>query len=206
MNNTNALVTTIDLLRHGECTDGHCYRGSSDVALSDKGWQQMHDNIHQLEPVWQKIISSPLSRCMNFAKDLAAKQQLPLIIEPKFKELHFGDWEGRSIEAVWADEPEVVSAWFANPILSPPPNGEAADVFSTRVIAGLTAIVEANKGDHVLLVSHGGVMRALLAYCLAMPLLELNRFDIPYACVSRIQVVSELEQQYYRFIFHNKFQ
>ena len=166
----------------------------------------MLDNIGQVDAVWQKVISSPLIRCMSFAKHFAEQKHIPLVIESKFQELHFGDWEGRSIERVWADEPEAVSAWIANPILSPPPKGEAADVFSARVIAGLRAVVEANTGDHILLISHGGVMRALLAHCLAMPLLELNRFDIPYACVSRIQVITEREQQYYRFIFHNKCQ
>ena len=198
-------ITTIDFLRHGQCIDGHCYRGSNDVALSDAGWDEMHRSLGQMSHDWQRIVSSPLIRCFDFAKVIAERQQLPLAVEAKFKELHFGEWEGQSIDKIWLTQQKQVEAWFANPILSPPPEGEAADSFSYRVTTGLNNLVDQYMGEHLLCISHGGVMRAVLAYCLSMPLLELHRFDVPYACISRIQVITDKKQRYYRLVFHNKF-
>ncbi len=198
-----ALVTTIDLLRHGECEGGHRYRGSWDVALTETGWQQMQSATARIEPQWQTIISSPLVRCQQFARTLSEQQQLPLSIETNFRELHFGDWEGRLVDEVWQAQTDAVMAWGNDPISYPPPNGEAADVFVARVIEGFQHIVNSYQGQHILLISHGGTIRALLTHCLSMPVIAMNRFDVPYACVSRIQVVSEGEKCFYRLLGHN---
>lgn len=203
MNKTDISITTVDLLRHGECVDGQCYRGSIDVALSEQGLQQMQNRINGINVQWQRIVSSPLMRCLHFSENLSAQKQLPLTVEAGFKEMHFGEWEGQSLDAVWETQGEAVRAWLDNPILSPPPAGEAADTFAGRVREAFENVIREFEGEHVLLVSHGGVMRALLVHCLAMPLLELNRFDIPYACLSRIQVVNDQGNYFYRLLAHN---
>ncbi|MFT6387662.1 MAG: broad specificity phosphatase PhoE [Cellvibrionaceae bacterium] len=203
-------ITTIDLLRHGDCVDGKCYRGSTDVALSYSGFQKMEQSLKSLIKKtnddgtgWQRVVTSPLIRCLGFAKQFSSEKGLPLLIEPDFKEMHFGKWEGKLIQAVWESQPDEVSAWVADPIASPPPEGEAADVFAKRVIEAFEQLIVDHAGERMLLVSHGGVMRVLLTHCLAMPLLELNRFDIPYACLSRIQIVTDQGRNYYRLLTHN---
>lgn len=203
-------ITTIDLLRHGECIDGQCYRGSTDVALSFSGFQKMEQHIaafleerHEQKPPWDSIVTSPLVRCLDFSKKLAHQHNIPLTLDAGFKEMHFGEWEGQSIKSVWASQPKAVEAWVANPITSPPPSGEAVDVFAKRVLGAFDAAISNYMGEHFLLVSHGGVMRVLLVHCLGMPLLELNRFDIPYACISRVQVVTDQGKNYYRLLMHN---
>jgi len=191
------VITTIDLLRHGECEDGHCYRGSSDVALTSDGYQKMQQCLllqqssSQNFLPWQRVISSSLKRCSRFSNDFAQENQLPIQIESALQEMHFGDWEGQSVEDVWNTQKAQVENWFKDPVQYPPPNGEAADVFSTRVIQCLLSLVKQYQGEHFLLISHGGVMRVLLAHCLSMSLLNMGRFDIPYACFSRMQVIVE---------------
>ena len=214
----DAIITTIDLLRHGECADGHCYRGSTDVALTDVGWEQMVDSVDYLQrqhglsiptenddhgTPWDAIISSPLRRCARFSEHLAEQYQLSMMAEERFKEIHFGDWEGQSIKAVWQQQAQAVQAWTDDPVRHPPPGGEPADVFVNRVKAALLDVLQQYAGQHLLLVSHGGVMRALLAHCLSMPVTELQRFDVPFACVSRIQIVYSDNQYFYRLISHN---
>ena len=109
-------VTVVDLLRHGECTDGDCFRGSRDVALSENGWQQMdraiknHAGPNQQQPYWQVIVTSPLVRCADFAGVLAREQQLTLQIEPELRELHFGEWEGQAVDHVWQTQAAAISA------------------------------------------------------------------------------------------------
>ena len=49
-------TTTIDLLRHGQCEGGEIFRGSTDVALSEAGWQQMR-HATQEEDNWDRVIT-----------------------------------------------------------------------------------------------------------------------------------------------------
>lgn len=86
-------VTRIDLLRHGETAGGSRYRGSIDDALTPLGWAAMRAALGE-ECGWNRIVSSPLRRCADFARDLARRHGLPLDIDARLREIHFGDWEG----------------------------------------------------------------------------------------------------------------
>jgi broad specificity phosphatase PhoE len=202
-------TTTIDLLRHGECEDGSCYRGSTDVALSEIGYQQMLLSAGCIVPIydslWTRIISSPLQRCAVFAADLAQQKKIPITVDAAFQELHFGDWEGQAIDHIWQTQQVAVESWFADPVNFPPPNGEKADVFFLRVKQALLNCISTAGDEDLLLVVHGGVIRALLAHCLSMSLADMNRFDVPYGCLSRIQVSydHDNDQCFYRLIAHN---
>jgi alpha-ribazole phosphatase len=210
---TNTAITTIDLLRHGECEGGHCYRGSINVALSPQGVERMVQRVNhvtqQYPVIWQAIITSPLIRCEKFAHHLSQQHQLPLQSDAALQEMHFGDWEGELIEHIWNTQSSAVEQWFTDPVNCPPPNGEAADKFAARVTACFLAFVRQHQGQHLLCVTHGGVMRVLLAHCLSMSLLDMHRFDIPYACLSRIQVIQTADSSadgdeiYYRLVAHN---
>jgi len=201
--------STIDLLRHGECADGHCYRGTTDVALSDVGHQQMLQSVEKLlkkkSAPWSRILTSPLQRCFIVADQLAQQCKVPLVCHKGYQEIHFGDWEGQRVDDVWATQQATVKKWFADPVNFPPPNGEAADTFSDRVVTILLQHMHQTPNEHTLLVTHGGVMRVLLAHCLSMPLNNMGRFDVPYACLSRIQISYDYpsSQYYYRLIAHN---
>ncbi len=61
----STVTTTIDLLRHGACEGGEIFRGSSDVALSEQGWQQMRAAIADETAPWQAVVSSSLQRCAH---------------------------------------------------------------------------------------------------------------------------------------------
>ena len=199
----NVQTSYVDLLRHGECEGGHCYRGSIDVALNEFGRQQMQQRIEKYKSPWQQIICSPLIRCADFARSLAEHEHLPITVEKNLREISFGDWEGRNIDEVWQKEQSSVEAWGQDPVACPPPNGEAADVFYHRVVMAFENVLTQCAGQHSLLISHGGVMRALLVYVLGMPVKEMNRFDVPFACFSRIHIIHTPEKNYFRLLHHN---
>src|SRR3989344_8486175 len=96
--------TILDLMRHGEPVGGRKYRGQLDDPLNEKGWAQMRRAVGDHCP-WQAIISSPLSRCADFSRELAGRHGLPLEIDARLAELGFGDWEGRTAEELNAQEP-----------------------------------------------------------------------------------------------------
>src|SRR6187401_779020 len=92
-------VTTIDLLRHGACQGGEIYRGRTDVQLSGEGWQQMERAV-RAPADWQRIVTSPLLRCREFAEHCARRFSLPLQLENALQELDFGEWEGRLVQEI----------------------------------------------------------------------------------------------------------
>ncbi|WP_416139508.1 histidine phosphatase family protein [Halomonas sp. HK25] len=74
-------------------------RGTTDHPLSERGWQQMQDAIAALmtdgEPPWDAIVTSPLSRCREFALWLGEQHDLPVTTEPPLAEMALGEWIGR---------------------------------------------------------------------------------------------------------------
>jgi len=198
------VITTIELLRHGECTGGACYRGKlTDHVLSDKGFQGMQKKVEQLDGNWSCIVSSSLKRCASFATELSISQNITLLLDDKLKEISFGQWDGKLIEDVWNSDKCSVEAWFNDPVLSPPPEGEPANVFSARVINACEALVKSYAGKKLLIVCHGGVMRVLLGHCLGVAYQNLGNVEVPYGCLSRIQIIDDGENKYYRLLNHN---
>jgi broad specificity phosphatase PhoE len=203
-NSSHYMTTTIDLLRHGECEGGACYRGKlTDHSLTSKGLQQMADKIEKHKVAWDRIIASPLKRCAFFANELSATQDIPLEFNDDLKEISFGQWDGQLTEDVWIAQAHNVELWFKDPVRHPPPGGEAADAFSNRVVSVCESLVQKYAGEKIVMICHGGVMRALLGYCLSMRHECLSRFDVPYACFSRIQIISDGEKNHYRLLNHN---
>lgn len=195
-------MTHVDLLRHGACEGGEIYRGSSDVALTAEGWQQMADAVSPLEG-WQRLVSSPLTRCRGFATELAEHRNLPLTVEPGFRELCFGEWEGRSIRDVWKRDRERADAFYANPLSVTPPGGESIAAVSERVAAAWQGLLRDCRGEKVLLICHGGVIRLLLCHLLDIPVSAMMRLDVPYASLSRLRVYHSEEGDSPVLLSHN---
>ena len=167
----------LDILRHGETTLSHTLRGSTDDALTQKGWQQMHQTIdnelspHGIsqQPLWDVIVSSDLQRCREFASELSQKYKLPLLINPQFQEMHFGDWEAVSTQHIYEQSPELLAQFWEQPTQFTPPKAESMQQFQQRIVLGLEKVIQqaqVEQWQRVLLVSHGGVVKLLK--CLAL--------------------------------------
>lgn len=180
-------VTTIDLLRHGACEGGEIYRGRTDVALTDEGWQQMEQATAQTA-TWQAVVTSPLLRCRSFAEHFAQQVDVPLQIIPALREMDFGEWEGRLLQEVWTSDAQTVSRFYDDPGAVTPPGGEPTAIVQERVVEAWCSVLQQWSGQHLLLICHGGVIRLLLSHLLNMPLAAIARLHIPYASISRIQV------------------
>lgn len=183
-----AEFTCIDFLRHGECEGGEIFRGSgSDVALTEKGWQQMRDSVQDMAG-WDSIITSPLQRCRRFATEQSERLYIPLAENANWREIHFGDWEGRLMADVWKESPDLVASYFKDPNLSTPHNGEPFAEVAERLKGAWETLLTEHRNQHVLVVQHGGTIRILLALILGMPATAMNQFEVPFACLSRIKV------------------
>jgi len=196
-----AVITVIDLLRHGDVEGGRKYRGHQDDPLSESGWQQLRDNTRHRQD-WHQIISSPLKRCAEFSRELADKYQLPLKIEQDFKEISFGLWEGKTAEELLAEDEASIKKYWNDPLNVTPPQGEALFDFEKKIILAWNKMLNQYAGQHILLLSHAGVMRIILCHILGMPLTELFKLDVALAKASRIEIIHDEDKNYPTLIFH----
>ena len=180
-------ATTIDLLRHGEPVGGARYRGRIDDPLSEKGWSEMWIAVGDHRP-WDAVVSSPLSRCSAFAQELGTRHALPVALEPRFREISFGDWEGRTAEDLMRSDRDVLLRFWRDPVAHPPPGAESLNAFRERVLAAWSQLIVNHQGKHLLLVCHGGVIRMIVSHVLEMPVNGMFRVVVPTASMTRIRV------------------
>ena len=182
-------TTRIDLLRHGACEGGEIFRGSTDVALSELGWQQMRDKVVSMgDTRWDNILSSPLKRCHRFAEMLATERDTPMTVRDELREMHFGDWEGLAHDVARQRFPQEWADFCESPAEASPPNGEPMPDFCQRITAELDAIAEHHQGQSLLLVAHGAVIRVMICHWLGMPMGAMTRLGVPYAGLTRFTV------------------
>lgn len=200
----------IYLIRHTEVTVGRSVAyGQSDVELADTYAEQRDQLLTHLPADPARIFSSPLSRCRQLATDLAvalaggsrietAPGQTALVdehpitvqLDDRLKEYHFGDWE----MVPWAQiERPRLDAWMADFVNVPTPNGESFRDLATRVgafwQAEIVALAGVGTDRPVLVVSHGGVIRALLCLFLDLSLQNAYRINLDYGAVTKLTLV-----------------
>jgi len=192
-------MTRLDLLRHGEPVGGRRYRGQIDDPLSEHGWAEMRAAV--VGEDWDLLVSSPLVRCRAFAEALAEERGLPLEIEPRFREIGFGDWEGRTAAELRAVDAKALSRFYADPVTHRPPGAEPVAEFLARIAAGLDDCLQRHAGRRVLVVGHAGVIRAALVHLVDAPAPSLFRIKVPSAGMTRIEADGERPPM---LIFHGR--
>ncbi|WP_419730025.1 histidine phosphatase family protein [Lichenicola sp.] len=136
---------------------GRCYGGGTDVPLAD-GWDRLlPDWLDTLRPLGVATVwSSPLGRCRLPAERLGAALGVPVRLDPRLREIDFGDWEGRD----WNDVPrDLLDVWGSDPIGFSAPGGEGGGSLIRRIRSVLHDLSAA--AVNCLVVSHGGPLRLL---------------------------------------------
>ena len=179
--------SVIDFLRHGEPEGGRRYRGAAvDDPLSDKGWQQMWQSVGDFTG-WDVIVTSPLQRCSAFAGALADKIDCPVFVDPRFREVGMGGWEGLSPHQIIEQDPEAYAAFYADPVNNRPQGCEPLGIFGQRVADAYESVLERYTGQHVLVIAHAGVIRAALGYVLQSDPVAWYRTRIDNAGATRFR-------------------
>ena len=194
---------TVDFLRHGEPEGGEVLRGRIDHPLSELGWSQMQKaaglslekKLSTATPNWTHIISSPLKRCRAFAEHLASETSLALSVQERWQEIDYGDWDGMLLSE-WRENASPQFKEFRKDVSKlVPPNGEPFLAFRDRVLAAWTEVAGLPDGSHVLIVTHGGVLRVVLPTVLGMRLNRSYPLHIPFASFSRIALRVDAKEE-----------
>lgn len=170
------------LIRHTSLNvaAGVCY-GQSDVAVSDHFQIEQKALVEKLAHIqFDAVYTSPLQRCAQLAQAL---NKGAIKLDARLKELNFGDWEMQAWEAI---PREIFDTWAANYAHLSPPNGESFFQLNARCKAFVEEVSKHSHGQHVAVVTHGGVIRAILAEALNMPLNGLFRIVVDHASVTHI--------------------
>ena len=193
-------MLTIDFLRHGELEGGIKYRGCMDDALTTQGRESMDKVWCEVADKVSHIISSPLQRCAEPAQAWAKQAGLECQLDARLQELSYGDWEGLTAAEIEHEFPHLLEAWREDPTHLTPPNGESMLAFSKRVFSFMDTLLSTYTDGHILLVTHSGTIRLMLAYTLSAPIKSTRHLTMPYACWSRAQV----EHGHASLVFHHR--
>lgn len=185
--------TSLDIAPH------ICY-GQSDVAVSanfDNERLALQQKLGNTQ--FDAIYTSPLRRCQQLAQALCQDPFLGFSAEDirhdhRLKELHFGDWEMQA----WEDIPrDVFDVWANDYANLAPPNGETFSQLHTRAKSFVEEVAKDARNQHILVITHGGLIRALIAEVLQMPLKRLFRLSINHASISLLEFNDEIPKVHY---------
>jgi len=186
--------TRLILVRHGEPDEamrGRCY-GSVDVGLSKRGREQSRRLAQALAPSGASaVFSSPLGRAQETAQPIVRAIRAELRVRRQLREMSFGEFEGRRYEEIAAETPELYSSWMGDPETVTPPGGESFLALRARASAEVRRIRDERNGTASIVVSHSGVIRAVLADVLELKPRVAFRIQIDWASVTIVDWYEE---------------
>ncbi len=173
----------IHLIRHTSplIEKGVCY-GQSDILLAPSFEEECGKLKMHLPVSVDVVYSSPLMRCQRLAQALNTKGER--ISDKRLMELNFGTWELKK----WDDIPfSELDAWMKDFVNVPAPGGENFAMLYARASNFFEEIKKLHC-KHVAVVTHAGVIRAVLANVLEMPLKNAFKIPVAYASVTRLKL------------------
>jgi alpha-ribazole phosphatase/probable phosphoglycerate mutase len=180
-------TTRLLLIRHAQPDEdarGRCY-GKLDIGLSAPGQRRAQLLARTLDRIpLAAVYSSPSTRALKTAAPIAAAHQLMPSVDDALREIDFGELEGRSYDEIQAVYPDLYRSWMETPTRVQFPGGESYTQLRRRAIVALEAIRACHRGELAAIVSHGGILRAMLADCLRMPDEAIFRIDQSYGALS----------------------
>ncbi len=186
-------MSFLTLIRHGESVwnGERRIQGNQDPPLSARGRCQaalLASRLQRHGPKPAAIYTSPLRRAAETAAQIAALWGLPLVQDAALCEMRLGKWEGMTVPDIQAAYPGTYERWLADPLSAPAPGGEHLDAFFARVVDCLWRVQRAHFDSPAVVVSHGGVVKAMLCHVLGVEPRALFRIKQDNTAVSQIEL------------------
>jgi probable phosphoglycerate mutase len=184
--------TFIYFVRHGETilTPERKFSGtgSLDPELMQAGLDQADLVAEEAAKLGAEVlIASPLKRTRQTAEAIARTTGLEIIFDETWYELSFGDWDGKSIEEVKAEDPDAYQAWL-NSTAYAPGGGESYDEASVRIEEALEKLVAEYPGKKVIVVTHNGVIKTAIKLAMGAPAEAVFHVDATPCSISSISI------------------
>ena len=185
----------IYLIRHtkSHIQPGICY-GRSDIGLAETFQDELKilkTKIPDIENL--KIISSPLKRCTVLAQGLTTT---PFLIDTRLAEMNFGEWELMEWRKIMTQDENLYKKWENDYVNLAPPGGETYIGLYKRCSSLFDEVINASDGDYAL-ITHGGIIRALIAHVLNLPLENSFQLAIDIGSVTKVSINGKIRKVHY---------
>lgn len=170
---------TLYLMRHGAPVLAGRMLGRTDCEVTPEGIEACRAQAEGLAVA--HVIASNLKRASRCAEAVAADLGLSPEIDPRWRELDFGAWDGMESSAI---DPQMLGRFWSDPDANPPPGGERWSALVERVGSAIGDL----PAEPALVIAHGGAMRAALHVLCGFALPQLWAFDLPCASVLALRI------------------
>jgi 2,3-bisphosphoglycerate-dependent phosphoglycerate mutase len=185
----NDALTRIVAVRHGETAWNVQTRiqGQIDIGLNARGRQQARRLACALaDERFDAVYASDLQRAADTARAVAEHNGLPLRTEVSLRERGFGTFEGLTWADVEQQHPDASRRWRERDAAFGPPGGETLAVFYERAVQALAAIAARHRGQHIAIVTHGGVLDVLYRAASRIALDAPRTWQLGNAAINRV--------------------
>lgn len=184
----------IVFVRHGE-TEYNAesrYQGHTDTNLSKLGRQQAAAVASRLsgENV-AAVYTSDLSRASETARVIAAFHDLPVQSDESLRECAFGEWEGLTVKEIAERYAELFRNYIRDSVTHRAPGGERLEQLQDRVVCAVSRIAERHRDDTVVIVTHGGPVRAFFCYALGATLETFRKIKLDNCALTTFSLGSD---------------
>ena len=185
----NDALTRVVAVRHGETAWNVQTRiqGQIDIGLNDAGrWQARRLARALAEERFDAVYASDLQRAADTARALAEHNGLALRTDAGLRERGFGEFEGLTWAEVEQQHPEASRRWREREAAFGPPGGETLALFYERAVGALAAIAARHRSQHIVVVTHGGVLDVLYRAASRIALDAPRTWQLGNAAINRV--------------------
>jgi broad specificity phosphatase PhoE len=179
-------VLHLTVVRHGATAwnEAGRYQGHGDPPLSDRGRAQAARLASRISRErFDRVIASDLRRAVETAQ--IALPGAAVETDARLREMDFGAWDGLTWDECVTRDGDLVQRWVDDPEACTPPGGETAAAFASRISLALDALPAEGRA---LLVCHAGVVHAMLARWLAVPLRRTFALHVAACALTRVEL------------------
>lgn len=180
----------IYLIRHAKtkANEERRYVGWEDVDLSEQGFLQAERLSVRFQDIQiAALFSSDLLRAVKTAEALGKGRRIKPEKDPALREIHFGEWEGLTLEEIMLGFGNEMRRWYKNPFQNSPPGGESFRQVYARMEGFLASLTPPGENEAIAIVSHGGAIRSILHKYMGLEEKDIWNIHVENTSVSLLQ-------------------
>lgn len=174
------MKTKITLVRHAQTKANmkRSFSGRKEVPLSTYGYQQIRDLTNRLRGIaFDAVYSSPMKRAIETVRPIAKELHQPVITDDGLLELSYGELEGTPRDEIADKFPDVWEFFIQYDYFKGVPGQEEVEEGLARFMHCLKRLARLHPNGHILVASHGMIIRIFVCYLLGMPFSKLPEVD-----------------------------
>lgn len=186
----------LHLIRHGQTNwnEERRVQGQSESKLTELGIQQarkLGDKLKSLE--FDRIYCSSSLRARQTVEHAFEHHKQPVTYLDSLREIHLGPWEGRLYDEIEQEDPDSFRHFWHEPHQFNVPGAETFYAMQERAVNTIKSIGKISKQQRVAVVSHGALIKTVLAHIEELPMEELWKPPLMHNCAHSIVEMNDTE-------------